>query len=338
MNQQRQFKQLCIEERGEIKEMLHDGYSLRAIGERLGRSHTSISRELKKHRSGVRRSYTPRIAQEKVSVIRKKRGARARLKSQLVRDYVEEKLHLKWSPEQIAGRLPRDHPGHTISHEAIYLYIYARCERDGYGTKVRGEDLRKYLRRRRKYRNRKNVPYPGDVGNIRGRRSIEMRPKYIEKRKQLGHWESDSIVSSASPPALNSMVERSCGYLKLKKVADGSAAETAKAIISQLSPFPSKARRTITSDNGKEHAEHVRTSAALDVQWFFCHAYSSHERGTNENTNGLVRDYFPKKTDFASVTDERIQEVEDLLNDRPRKRLKYKTPREVFNSRGALTG
>lgn len=318
--------------------MLRDGYSLRAIGERLGRNHTSISRELKKHQTGARRSYTPRIAQQHVAAVRKTRGQRPRLKSQIVRDYVEEKLRLKWSPEQIAGRLPRDHPTQSISHEAIYLYIYSRCQRDGYGTKVRGEDLRKYLRRRRKYRSRKNAPYPGDQGNIRGRVSIEMRPKYIEKRKQMGHWESDSIVSRQSLAGINSIVERSCGYLKLKKVADGSAAETARAIIAQLAPFPSNARRTITSDNGKEHAEHIRTSTTLHLQWYFCHPYSSHERGTNENTNGLVRDYFPKKTDFAQIPDERIQEVEDLLNDRPRKRLKYKTPREVFNQRGALTG
>lgn len=337
MKQKIQFKQLNIEEREQIQELLQDGCSLREIGRRLGKSHTSISRELKKYRTPVKNRYTPRLAQERTEQMRQQRGDRPRLKTSFIRNYVVEKLKLKWSPEQIAGRLKEDHR-HTISHEAIYQYIYSRCQREGLGVKVYGEDLRPYLRRSHKRRKRKYVPHGVDQGRIRNRISIEKRPKYIEQRKQVGHWESDSMVSRQSNAGLNSMVERSTGFLKLRKVTNGSAAQTAAAIVHQLSSLPLSLRRTLTSDNGKEHAEHERISAELNLQWYFCHAYASHERGTNENTNGLVRDYLPKKTDFALVSDERIQEIEHLLNDRPRKRLKYKTPREVFNQRGALTG
>lgn len=338
MNKERHYHQLSIEEREEIQALLADGYSRRAIGERLGRSHSSIVRELQKNRSPTIGRYTPRLAQERTQLMRQARGQRQRLKERLIRDYVEEKLRIRWSPEQIAGRLPRDHPGHHISHEAVYQYIYSRVEREGWGVKVRGEDLRPYLRRSHRRRSRKNVPFPSQQGRIRNRTSIEERPAYIEKRRQVGHWEGDSMVSSQSPAGLNTLVERATGFSKVQKVADGGAAATSQAVTHQLALLPPHLRRTLTTDNGKEHSGHEGVTAELGVRWYFCHAYASHERGTNENTNGLIRDYFPKKTDFALITDERIQEVEDLLNDRPRKRLKYKTPREVFTQRGAVTG
>lgn len=338
MKTKRQFRQLSIEEREEIQAMLAQGYSRRAIGERLGRSHSSIVRELQTYRSFMTKRYTPRLAQERTQRMRQERGRRQRLKQRLIRDYVEEKLRLKWSPEQIAGRLPRDHPGYHISYEAIYQYIYSRVERQGWGVTVQGEDLRPYLRRSHKRRRRKNLPYPSQQGRLRNRTSIEQRPAYIEKRRQVGHWEGDSMVSRQSPVGLNTLVERVTGLAKLKKVADGSAGATRAAVTHQLASLPPHLRRTLTTDNGKENADHDVVTAALGVRWYFCHTYAAHERGTNENTNGLVRDYFPKKTDFALVSEEGIQEVEDRLNDRPRKRLKYQTPREVFTQRGALTG
>ncbi len=336
MKQPRRFRQLTLEEREEIQDMLREGYSQRAIAKQLNRSHTSISRELAKNGTAIRKHYLPRLAQERTEDMRKERGGRPRLKNQIIRNYVEEKLHLRWSPEQIAGRLAKDHPRQSVSHEAIYLYIYSRVQREGYGTKVQGEDLRPYLRRSHKRRQRKYLPFPSKQGLIRNRVSIEERPLSIEKRHQAGHWESDSIVSSKSNIGLNSLVERATGYLKLKKVANGTAEQTREAILTQLATFPKHLRRTVTSDNGKEHAEHEVVSKQLNLKWYFCHPYASHERGTNENTNGLVRDYLPKKTDFAFVPDERIQEIEDWLNDRPRKRLRYKTPREAFYLRGAL--
>ena len=142
-----------------MKALLSEHCSLREIGRQLNRSHTTISREIKNNSSEQRRRYTPRLAHERCHTMRVQRGKRPRLKNQVIRDYVEEKLKLKWSPEQIAGRLPKDHRGCTISHEAIYQYIYSRVQREGYGVKVYGEDLRPYLRRSHKRRKRKYAPH-----------------------------------------------------------------------------------------------------------------------------------------------------------------------------------
>lgn len=327
----RQFKQLTIEERETIQELLQAGASMREIGRHLGRPHTTIARELRIHGSFVTGRYTPRLAQERTELMRLGRGQRPRLKNQLIRNYVEKKLKEDWSPEQISGRLQKDHPAHSISTEAIYLYIYSRCERQGWGVEVKGEDLRVYLRRKHKRRNRKNRPWADGRGHITNRVSIDQRPKYIEKRRQLGHWEGDSIVSRRSYAGLNTLVERATGVVKISKLQNIGSAETARVVINQLQKLPITLRRTLTTDNGHENACHQAVGKEVNLQWYFCHAYASHERGTNENTNGLIRQYFPKKTDFATVSEEEIQFVEDRLNNRPRKRLKYKTPNEVFN-------
>lgn len=332
----RQFKQLSIEEREYIHVQLQAGVSLRQIGRELDRPHSTLSRELRRNYPPLRERYTPRLAQERAKEMTVRRGQRPRLKSQFIRTYVETKLKEDWSPEQISGRLPNDHPNYSISTEAIYLYIYSRCERDGYGVHVDGEDLRVYLRRKHRRRNRKKVPFPSEKGSIRNRVSIEKRPKYIEKRKQLGHWEGDSIVSRQSKAGLNTLVERATGLVKISKLGNLTAAETQRAVTARLLPLLPSFRRTLTTDNGHENANHELVRKEVNMQWFFCHAYSSHERGTNENTNGLIRQYFPKKTDFATVSEEAIQFVEERLNNRPRKRLKFKTPNEVFSSRGAL--
>lgn len=331
----RHFKQLSLEERETIQHLRWEKHSLRTIATTLGRNVSTISRELATHQKAHR--YHPRLAQERTQEMRQQRGKRARLKDPRIREYVEEKLRVEqWSPEQISGRLPLDHPDLSTNHESIYLYIYSRCERDGWGSTVQGEDLRPYLRRKHKRRNRKYRLWPDERGCIRNRVGIEERPQYIEKRKQLGHWEGDSMVSRKSLAALNTLVERATGLLKMRKLKDLTAAETHTAVVAQLAPVPTSARRTLTSDNGHENGDHEQTAKEVNIRWYFCHAYASHERGTNENTNGLIRQYFPKGTDFATVSDEAIAVVEERLNNRPRKRLKYKTPKEVFTHRVAL--
>jgi len=327
----RQFKQLSIEEREYIQAQLQTGSSLRQIGRELGRPHSTLSRELRRNYPPQRERYTPRLAQARAQTMTIRRGQRPRLKKQFIRQYVEEKLKEDWSPEQISGRLKEDHPPYSISPEAIYLYIYSHCERHGWGIQVKGEDLRVYLRRKHKRRNRKNVPFPSEKGNIRNRLSIEKRPTYIEKRKQVGHWEGDSMVSRQSRAALNTLVERVTGLVKISKLHNLTALETQRAVTTRLSALPPGLRRTLTTDNGHENAGHEAVGKEVNLVWYFCHAYASHERGTNENTNGLIRQYFPKRTDFATVSATDIQFVEDRLNNRPRKRLKFKTPNEVFN-------
>lgn len=325
---------LSIEEREKIQEMLWEKDTVRSIARALKRSPSTISREINGNVPFGQRRYTPRLAEERAEVHQEEKSRRVRLKNEFIRTYVIQKIQLRWSPEQIAGTLATDHNQH-ISHEAIYQFIYSQYHRGGNGRCI-GLDLVRYLRRRHKRRKRKYVPFKEKRSIIKDKVSIERRPQYIEKRKQLGHWETDSMVSRRSTAALNTLVERVSGLVKITRLPDTTAKQTRGALVKSLSVLPPGLRRTITSDNGHEFAEHLTVSKELATKFYFCHTYASWERGTNENTNGLIRDYFPKKTDFATVTQEEIQKVEHLLNTRPRKRLGWKTPMEIFNRSVAL--
>jgi transposase, IS30 family len=329
----RQYQQLTIGEREKLQIGLWEGRSLRDIAAELGRSHATLSRELRKNFPVGRCVYTPRLAQMRAEIHVKQRGRRPRLKQDSIRQYVEVKLKKRWSPEQIAGRMKRDHPDWpSISHEAIYQYVYADISINAY---AHGDDLRQYLRRHHRIRKRKGV-FHGNRGPIAGRISIEARPVEVAKRTRYGDWEHDSIESRKSKARLNSLVERKSGLLRLTKIADGIAERTAAAVIKRLKTLPRRLRRTVTVDNGYENAQHQEITKAIDIEYFFCHPYCSGEKGTNENTNGLVREYLPKGTDFALVSEAEVARVERILNCRPRKRLSYLTPLEVFNEAVAL--
>lgn len=328
----KQYQQLTIEEREKISEYRWQKLSWREIGRRLDRSHTTIVRELERNGAGPNRKYTPRIADQRARQRIQLRGQRPRLKKETIRFYVINKLKNGWSPEQIAGRLPLDHPGNNISHEAIYQYVYASW---GYYENYKGEDLRIYLRRKQKRRQRKNPLYQSRKQLIPNRIGIEKRPGYIKKRIQLGHWEGDSMVSKKSTVALNTLVERVSGLSKITKLPNLKPAVTAKIVTQRFQGLPASMRRTLTLDNGIENAKHGDITETVGTYCYFANPYHSWERGTNENTNGLIRWYLPKGTDFAKVSDEYIQEIEYLLNTRPRKRLGYKTPLEIFTG-GAL--
>ena len=169
-------------------------------------------------------------------------------------------------------------------------------------------------------------------------RSIEERPKSVEKRKQLGHWEGDSIESLAHRPGLNTLVERKSGLVFISKLPAKTAVVTSDAVIARLSVLPPKLRQTLTVDNGAENQDWERLEQKLNLNCYHAHPYCSGERGTNENTNGLIRWYYPKRTDFATISEEAISAVEEALNNRPRKRLGWKTPLEVFNTSVAVRG
>lgn len=325
---------LTIEDREKIQGMLWEKESVRSIARALHRSPSTISREINNNVPQGQRRYTPRLADERAMLHQREKSVRPRLKNDAIRTYAIEKLKNRWSPEQIAGTLART-CGQHISHEAIYQFIYSKYRREGNGRCV-GLDLVSCLRRRHKRRHRKYPPFKEKRSVIKDKTSIEDRPRYIEKRRQLGHWETDSIVSSQSTVSLNTLVERASGFVRISKVPDTTARETRKALIGRLALLPREMRRTITSDNGHEFAEHLIISRELAAKFYFCHTYASWERGTNENTNGLIRDYFPKKTDFAILSDEEIQKVEHALNTRPRKRLRWETPLEVFSRGVAL--
>ena len=333
------YKHFSIEEREKIQYMLWEKKSVPYIAKELGRSPSSVSREIKRNLPKERHRYTPRVANERAIIKRSCRGREERLKNDTIRDYVASKLKGGLSPEQIAGRLPTDHPECTISHEAIYQFIYAQVYREGHGYLKPGcEDLRMYLKRRHKRRIPKGARRCKRVWKPKGV-SIDKRPKEVELRKIIGHWEGDSVVSGKSRVGLNTLVERVSGLVMISKLRDGTAEETGNAVQRRLSVFPTTVRKTLTLDNGSENACWKELEQSLsELSCYFAHPYSSWERGTNENTNGLIRWYFPKGTDFATVSDEEIAAVEYSLNTRPRKCLNWKTPLEVFTESVALQG
>jgi IS30 family transposase len=251
------------------------------------------------------------------------------LKNPRIRHYVRCKLRHGWSPEQIAGRLPQDLPGLGISHEAIYQYVYHPMIR-------RQENLVPYLPRAHWKRQLKGHRHTHRDPHIPERISIRDRPSHIERRKQLGHWENDLIISRRSPVAVNILVERKSRLTKLAKVAHHTPHDTRCAITKLLSRYPKHARRSITYDNGHENLQHREVNAVLSTSSYFCEPYHSWEKGTVENTVGLVRRVFPKKTDFARINIKDIKRLEHRLNNRPRKSLYFKTPNEVFSAAVAL--
>ena len=327
------YKQLSVEEREEIQHGLWNKESIRSIADRLGRSPASISREVRRNQTPVLEHYSPRVAEVRAREKRKSRGRSPRLKNEKVRTYVVSHLKLGWSPEQIAGTIHEI--GEVLSHEAIYQFVYAQVHRNGYGLLRPGkEDLRPYLARRHKRR--------AKMGGRKGRRvlrpsgrSIEVRPQVANQRKRIGDWEGDSIESKDHQPGLNSLVDRKSGLLLLSKLGSKTAVATRSVVAKRLRGMPAW---TVTLDNGPENKMWPELEAETGVKVYFAHPYCSGERGTNENTNGLVRRYFPKGTDFREVSDAEIAAVEYALNTRPRKRLGYKTPLAVFNEGVALEG
>lgn len=324
------FKHFIIEEREKIQEGLWQRKSVRAIARDIGRSPSTVCREILKNIPKQRRLYIPRVANERALIQRMSRGRKDRLKSEMIRNYVTTHLKLKWSPEQIAGRMKLD-LNESISHEAIYQFIYSQIHRDGYGyLKPHHEDLRIYLRRRRKRRLGKNTRRCQRIFKPRGI-SIEKRPQIVNERKRVGDWEGDTVESCNHKPGINTLVERKTGYTFITKLRDKTSETTIGVIKLRMSILPKKIKHTLTLDNGPENRDWQTMQTQTNLSVFSAHPYCSGERGTNENTNGLIRDYFPKKTDFTQIPDEEIQKVEYDLNTRPRKRLNWSTPLEVLS-------
>jgi IS30 family transposase len=323
------YQHLTIEEREKIQEMLWQKASIRAIARALGRNPASISREIQRNKPLGSHRYAPRLAQAKALEHRKQRGRQERLKNARMREYVVTHLKLGWSPEQIAATA-EPAAGASISHEAIYQYVYHQIHREGYGYLKPGkEDLRPYLARHKKRRVRRGwrQSYRVEKGLLP---SITERPPEVEKRVVVGHWEDDCIVSGISLDRLKTINERVSGVAFIAKIKDGTIAETNQAVSDRLSSLPPLCRQTLTRDRGSENLGYQELEQKLNISCFFAHPYHSWERGSNENLNGLIRRFFPKKTNFSLITDEEIQRVEYLLNTRPRKRLGWKTPYQVF--------
>jgi IS30 family transposase len=308
------YTQLAREQRYQINVLKKAGHNQTYIAAMIGCHKSTISRELQRNRSqkGYRHYYADEQAYD-----RQCDAYRSRIAWQTWQQ-VERLLRQDWSPEQISGHLKRIKQP-SVSHEWIYLYVYA--------DKRRGGTLHRHLRSQKKQRKR----YNGYIrrGQIPNRTSIDKRPKIVASKGRFGDWEVDTIVGARHKGGILSAVERKSKLTRLRKLATKGAAEMKDNTIELLAPLAAKVH-TITVDNGKEFCEHELIATGLQARIYFAHPYSSWERGLNENTNGLVRQYFPKKYEFSRISDSDLQQVEDLLNNRPRKTLGYRTPNEVF--------
>ncbi len=314
------YRHLSVEEREAIQLGMLGKESIRSIAKGLGRSPSAIAREIARNLPLERRIYTPRLAHERAVEYRKHRGRIDRLKNDRIRAYTIRHLKKRWSPEQIAGRIRHDY-GEHISHEAIYQFVYAQIHRNGYGDlKPECMDLRQYLRRRRKRRVPHGTRKTQRVCRPHGT-SIDLRPVIVDRRLRIGDWEGDTVASRDNRPGINTLVERKTGLVLITRLGAKTSAATKAAIIQRLGSVPINFRHTLTLDNGSENQQWRAIELGTSVRCFFAHPYHSWERGTNENTNGLIREYFPKKTDFDMVRDDDIRNVEWNLNTRPRKRL-----------------
>lgn len=300
------------------------------MAEALNRSPSSISRELRRNFPPQHKVYAPRLAHERALEKRKSRGRKDRLKNETIRAYVVNHLKLGWSPEQISGRMKLEKVG-SISHEAIYQYVYAQVHRGGYGYLKPGcIDLRMYLRRKQKRRRRKGQRRCQRVIVPLGL-SIEERPKIVDAKRRIGDFEGDTVESRDHKPGVNTLLERKTGMFFVTKVRDKTSKATAEVVTKRMGKIPTHLKHTLTVDRGFENCAWKTIQSETGLTVFFAHAYSSHERGANENANGLLREYFPKKTDFSMISSEMIEAVELRLNSRPRKRLGFKTPLEVWS-------
>ena len=307
------YTQLTQEQRYQISTMKKIGSSQKEMAEEIGVHKSTISREVR--RNTGERGYRPKQAHEKAL------GRRANAKVQIgaaVWKIVEEKLRQDWSPEQVSGWLKREGRP-SLSHEWIYQHILA--------DKAAGGDLYSHLRHHKK--RRKRYGSYDRRGKLPNRVSIEERSELVEHRERLGDWEVDTLVGKGHRGALVSLVERKSRYTLLGPVKRRQADLVRHATISLLLPFVDQVH-TITGDNGKEFAEHMQIAETLKAVFYFAHPYSAWERSTDENTNGLVRQYFPKSTNFSKVTNAKALSAADKLNQRPRKCLAFRTASEVF--------
>ncbi len=329
----RKFKQLTLHDRITIEIRYRDGHSLRSIGREINHDVGAICREIDgKPARGIGK-YQAHVSHRKA--LDKRLGKKpTRLKSEFIRSYVKEKMKdYGWTPEQISLRLPIEHPGNTISYEAIYQFVYAQVRRKGNGKIKDGcEDLRPYLVRRHKRRQKKGFRQ-AQKAEKPILPSIEVRPAIVGERKRIGDWEDDTIVSRQSSDRLKTINERVSGVVLIGKMKDGTMSESNRVVIDRLGAIPKEIRKTLTRDRGTENLAYQELEEKLQVDCYFARAYCSQDRGSNENTNGLIRRSFPKKTDFAKVSPEQVVHVEYLLNTTPRKRHGGKTPLEVLFER-----
>ena len=314
------YTHLSQDERYQIQHLHRGSFSARAIGAQLGRAAPTISRELRRNPGGAAKYHAP-TAQRQSTKRRHAASAQARIGPEQWAAVEARLIADQWSPVQIASEA-------SISHERIYQHIAA--------DRQRGGDLWRHLRCRKQRRRRHRCGTPRQRQRFRGRRIAE-RPAIVETRKRMGDWEGDTIVGKGLARVVT-LVDRKTGLLRMRLVPNGEADTVMRAIVHALHCLQARVH-TLTWDNGSEFAQHALVDIVLAAKSYFAEPYSSWQRGTNENTNGLIRQYLPKGCDLSAYSDADIQAIEDKLNQRPRKRLDFRTPQHVFDissNRGAL--
>lgn len=317
------YVQLSIKERELLFGALKQCKSLRSIAKILGRSHTTLARELKRN-CKYGRAYLPCKAQRRYENITKKQRYQAPLKNTEIYLYVRTKLRENWSPETITGRLKLETKGiQTISKDTIYSYIYK--------TKKRRRDFIKHLVRKHKRRRKQIGRSVKKLPRIKDSIPIDRRHYLVDKRVTLGHWEGDLMEGKRyEPKALSVEAERLTRYVRLIFVKNKTSDQKTKGLKSSLAPFPKRLKKTLTVDNGPENHQALIWKETLRVKVYNCNPYHSWEKGTVENTIGRVRRYIPKGTSLLLITEKHIKMIEDKMNNTPRKCLGYKTPREYI--------
>jgi len=326
------YRHLSSTERDEIAQMYYSGLSFSEIGRRLGRSKSTISREVSRNRirHGSQRFVRWRYLSSRAALQAKERRSNAKrsvgrvLDHRRLLEYVKLGLKNRWSPEQISGRIQFDHSkdkSMRVSHETIYQWL-RKNKRNGGKWYL---NLRQARRARRK-------KYGSSLRRHRmqGRVSIDDRPNVVDHRNRIGDWEGDTVEGKNHQGRLLTLVDRKSRFTSALKVKSKYSNEVIGAIKRALRNVPVHARRTLTLDNGTEFSHFKEIESSLGTKVYFAHPYSSWERGTNENTNGLLRQYFPKDTDFTKISSQQLASAVVQLNNRPRKCLNWRTPKEVF--------
>jgi transposase, IS30 family len=324
------YKHLSLEEREKLVAFNEAGLSVRKIAKMLGRSHSSLGRELRRNKTGIgKRSneylifrYVPCKAYQKAIKRGINQRTKAPLKETFIWLYVREHLRepFNWTPEEISGRLPKEYPGKSICPEAIYQHIYSK--------QARRYKLWKYLVNRRKKRMKKDGRRVQRGSKIPFAVLIDQRPKEVDLRIRVGDWETDNIIGKLTDKTALSVTVERLTRLTLLSLTNKSADAKTEALIKKLTKFPQKGRITLAADNGAENTNHQEIKQTLGLDVFFCHAYHSWEKGTVENTNGRIRRYIPKGVSLDDLTEDQIQKLEYRLNSTPRKCLGYLTPYE----------
>lgn len=318
---------MSLEERVEIYKLREQGYSIRSIGKQIDRDHSVVSRELVRNSKPYSLEYKPvkahKIAKQRSKIQRQQ----APLKNPKVFLYVREKLRIKWTPEQIAGRLSIDHPGESISYETIYQYIYGLGKRDKLWQHL--------VRNHKKRKSKKTSGETKKSSKIKGAQSIEKRPTKANNRKQVGHWETDLMESPRGIDTnVSAHIERKTRFTKLEKLDNKKAKTKQKSMqktfksVQSLSKAMRPIIKSVTYDNGSENTKHQELAENMKIKGYVCHPYHSWEKGSVENVIGRVRRFIPKGTDLSIISETYLQQVENWINNAPLKCLNWQTPNE----------